>query len=89
MVYDKLSSPKDVTSEIIVESIKDCSKRYGVTIQTIRKQCKEVIGAHHMWEFYEWVYDIFNSITNRHTEILKRKEIDIQKAAKQYFNISI
>ena len=104
MVNDKVklednNSKINIDNSIVIEAMKDCADRYGVSIQTIYNQCKYAIKVNRIQDFYDWVNDVFNGINNSITEYIERNWVinekrnlylaDIKLIFKAYLDLNI
>lgn len=91
LTYDKMLSPSDFCKKMVMESMKQCSNRYGIRIQTLYSECKNVLGVPVIQDFYDWLEGFFAGIPSELSENLKYKyrDEDIEIVFYKYFSVEL
>ena len=91
LTYDQMDQ-KYCSNEMLIEAIKKCSKRYGISKSVIYRDCKKVIGVTTIEQFYNWACEVLEnkSIIFKHNifKYIKPNE-DIQAYMLKYLGIKL
>ena len=72
LTYDQIGE-NCCSDEMIIEAIKMCSRRYGISCSVIYRDCVKVTGVQGIRAFYDWVIGLFvneNRALTLHEQVL-------------------